>query len=106
MKSDECIGYTYFTINQLEKSLSNDKQEIIEIKSEDIGKLGVLKIFYNTTEKFGIERFVKNGQIFLEIAIDYTQSNENDNEISLHYKDGKTPNDYERAIVCKRNCAL
>ena len=98
MKKNEYIGYTCFTLNKLKSNLIKDKIEIIDIKSDEFGKLGELSIFYNKTEKLGIEKFVNNGQISLEIAIDYTASNENENEISLHYKDGETPNDYEKAI--------
>ena len=99
IKINECIGFTYFTLNKLKSNLSQDKFEILEIKSQEYGKLGVLKISYNKKEKIGIEQFVKKGQINLEIAIDYTKSNEPpEKEISLHYKNGKTPNDYEKAI--------
>ena len=97
-EKNQYIGYTYFTLNKLKSNLNNDKTEIIDINSDEFGKLGVLSIFYNKTEKLGIEKFVKKGKISLEIAIDYTASNENENEISLHYKDGETPNDYEKAI--------
>ena len=73
--------------------------ETIEIKSKKYGKLGLLKISYNRKEKLGIEKFVKKGQINLEIAIDYTYSNGNPEEpTSLHYKYGETPNDYDKAI--------
>ena len=55
----------------------------------------MLKIFYNSREKLGIEKFIRN----LEIAIDYIFSNGNPQEpTSLHYKYGETPNDYDKAI--------
>ena len=84
---------------KLKANLSQDKFEILDIESKEYGKLGVLKISYNKKNKIGIEQFVKKGQINLEIAIDYTKSNEPpEKENSLHYKNGKTPNDYEKAI--------
>ena len=55
----------------------------------------MLKIFYNSREKLGIEKLISN----LEIAIDYIFSNGNPQEpTSLHYKYGETPNDYDKAI--------
>ena len=99
IKKNEYIGYNSFTLNKLKSNLKNDSIETIEIKSKEYKKLGILKIYYNKTEKLGIEKFIKNGQINLEIAIDYTLSNENPEEpTSLHYKCGKTPNDYEKVI--------
>lgn len=45
------------------------------------------------------EKFIKKGQINLDIAIDYTKSNKNPTDPdSLHYMNGKEENDYEKAI--------
>ena len=99
IKKNEYIGYNSFTLNKLKSNLEKDINEIIEIKSQEYGKLGILKIFYNNTKKIGIEEFVKKGNINLEIAIDYTSSNgKPDDKESFHYKYGTTPNDYEKAI--------
>jgi len=99
IRKDKYIGDNSFTLNKLKSNLDNDLMETIEIKSKKYGKLGLLKISYNRKEKLGIEKFVKKGQINLEIAIDYTYSNGNPEEpTSLHYKYGETPNDYEKAI--------
>ena len=101
VKVNEYIGYISFTLNKLKTNLSEDKIEYFEIKSQEYGKLGVLKILYNTTEKIGLDKFVNKGQINLEIAIDYTLSNEIENTPSLHHKNGEEQNDYEKAI---RSC--
>ena len=98
IKINEYIGDASFNLNKLKSNLSQDKIETIEIKNQEFGKIGILKIFYNQKKKLGIDKFVKNGQINLEIAIDYTKSNESENAISLHYRNGETPNDYEKAI--------
>ena len=101
VKVNEYIGYISFTLNKLKTNLNEDKIEYFEIKSQEYGKLGVLKILYNTTEKIGIDKYVNKGQINLEIAIDYTLSNEFENTPSLHHKNGEEQNDYEKAI---RSC--
>ena len=96
---DTFIGCTSFTINQLKSALIEDKEELIDIESDDYGKLGILKINYNYTKKMSFEQFVKKGQINLEIAIDYTQSNGDPRKPdSLHYMNGEKRNDYEEAI--------
>ena len=100
-KVNEYIGCISFTLNKLKTNLSEDKLECFEIKSQEYGKLGVLKILYNATEKIGIDKYVNKGQINLEIAIDYTMSNENENTPSLHHKNREVQNDYEKAI---RSC--
>ena len=92
------IGFCKFTLNQLKSNLEKDELEIIEIESKEYGKLGVLKISYYPKEKITLEKFIKKGEINLEIAIDYTKSNESNNIPSLHYKNGEKPNDYEKAI--------
>ena len=97
-----CIGFCKFTLNKLKSNLEKDEIEKIEIESQEYGPLGNVKINYYSKEKISFEKFIKKGQINLEIAIDYTQSNGlPQNKSSLHYKYGKEPNDYEKAI---RSC--
>ena len=99
IKKNKYIGDNSFTLNKLKSNIKKDINETIEIKSQEYGKLGVLKILCDNKKTLGIEKYVKNGKINLEIAIDFTSSNGSpDNKESLHYKDGKTPNDYEKAI--------
>jgi hypothetical protein len=92
-----CIGYSSFTLNKLKSNFDKDCSEKTEIKSKDYGDLGMLYINYNTTTKISFEQFVKSGQINLDIAIDYTESNgKPEDPSSLHYINGK--DDYEDAI--------
>ena len=93
------IGFNSFTLNKLKSNLSHDKGEKIEIKSNEYGNIGLLQINYNNSEKMTLEKFIKKGRINLDIAIDYTESNESPKKkTSLHYIYGKEPNDYEKAI--------
>ena len=95
-----CIGYSSFTLNKLKSNISKDCIEKTEIKSKDYGDLGMLYINYNSTKKISFEQFIKTGEINLDIAIDYTESNGNpEDPTSLHYMYEK--NDYEDAI---RSC--
>ena len=97
------IGYNSFTLNQLISNLKEDKNTKIEIKSDKYGNLGNLEIVYNISEKMVFEDFIKKGQINLEIAIDYTESNGEPNDpSSLHYMLEDKKNDYEIAI---KSCA-
>ena len=94
-----CIGYSSFTLNTFKNSYNIFKAEI---KSKEYGNLGTLHINYNTTKKINFEQFIKKGQINLDIAIDYTESNGMpNNPSSLHYMNGEEQNDYENAI---RSC--
>ena len=65
IKKQEFIGLTSFTLKKLKNNLSEDKLEIIEIKSQKYGKLGSLKISYNRKEKIGVRKFVEKGQTIL-----------------------------------------
>ena len=97
------IGYNSFTLNQLFSNLKEDKNIKIDIKSDNYGKLGNLEIVYNISEKMSFEDFIKKGNINLEIAIDYTESNgEPSDPSSLHYMLEDKKNDYEIAI---KSCA-
>jgi len=93
------IGYCTFNIKKLKSNLSNDKIEYIEIKSENNGKLGILEIIYSCRKIINFEHYIKNGQINLDIAIDYTESNGlPSSKSSLHYIKAEEGNDYEKAI--------
>ena len=97
INQSSCIGYSTFTLNKLKSNFSKDCSEKTEIKSKYYGDLGMLYINYNTTTKISFEQFVKSGQINLDIAIDYTESNgKPEDPSSLHYINGK--DDYEDAI--------
>ena len=94
------IGYSSFTLDNLRNNKSPDSIVNTEIKSENYGVLGMLYINYNTTNKMSFEQFIKKGNINLDIAIDYTESNGMpDLHTSLHHLNEK--NDYEDAI---RSC--
>ena len=95
----EFIGYCSFYIKQLKSNLTKDKFEKIEIRSKDNGILGTLGINYSCSKIISFEHYIKNGQINLDIAIDYTESNGSpDNPNSLHYMKVEGGNDYEKAI--------
>ena len=95
----EFIGYCSFNIKQLKSNLNKDKFEKLEIRSKDNGNLGTLEIKYSCSKIISFKHFIKNGQINLDIAIDYTQSNGFPNDPnSLHYKEAKGGNDYEKVI--------
>jgi hypothetical protein len=92
------IGYAQFTLNQLEYNLKMDQLTNIDIESIKYGRLGVVQINYDETIKLTFVDYLSRGmQINLDIAIDYTASN-NDNPIPLHNIDGVNKNDYEKAI--------
>ena len=93
------IGYCSFHIKQLKSNLIKDKLEKIEIRSKDNGILGTLIINYSCSKIISFEHYIKNGQINLDIAIDYTQSNGLPNSPnSLHYMKAEGGNDNEKAI--------
>ena len=92
------IGYAQFNLNQLEYNLKMDQLTNIDIESIKYGKLGVVQINYDETVKLTFIDYLSRGmQINLDIAIDYTASN-NENPIPLHNIDGMNKNDYEKAI--------
>ena len=90
-------GVTQFTLEQLENramvSLYDDLNS-----SKQIGK-AIINHTFKTIKTF-ID-YIRGGiNINLNIAIDYTASNENpNNPNSLHYCLGDMPNDYENAIL-------
>ena len=92
------IGFSSFNLNQLESNLKEDKFLSIKIKNNKYGPIGQLEINYNIKEKMSFQKYIKKGQINLDIAIDYTKSNgDPSNPNSLHYINGEE-NDYEKAI--------
>ena len=95
----EFIGYCSFNIKKLKSNLTKDKFETIEIESKDNGILGTLEINYSCSKIISFDHYIKNGQINLDIAIDYTQSNGLPYEPnSLHYMKAEGGNDYEKEI--------
>ena len=79
--------------------MNKDKLEQIDIVNKDKEKLGTLEINYFCSKIISFEHYIKNGQINLDIAIDYTESNGSpDNPNSLHYMNAEGGNDYEKAI--------
>ena len=91
------IGFSSFNLNLLESNLKEDKFLSIEIKHKKHGPIGQLKINYNIKEKIGLQKLIEKGQINLDIAIDYSKSNGEPNDLnSFHHKNGE--NEYEKAI--------
>ena len=92
------IGYAQFSLSQLEYNLKMDQLTNINIESIKYGRIGVVQINYDETVKLTFVDYLSRGmQINLDIAIDYTASN-NENPIPLHNIDGMNKNDYEKAI--------
>ena len=95
----EFIGDCFFNIKQLKSNLEKDKLEQIEIRNKDNEKLGTLEINYSCSKIISFDHYIKNGQINLDIAIDYTKSNGFPSDPkSLHYIKAEGGNDYEKAI--------
>ena len=70
----------------------------VQLNSQKYGYLGPIQINYDQTIKLTFVDYLSKGmQINLDIAIDYTASN-NENPIPLHNIDGGHENDYEKAI--------
>ena len=92
------IGEAVFTLSNLEFNLHNDELSKIDLNSQKYGYLGPIQINYDQTKKLTFVDYLSKGmQINLDIAIDYTASN-NENPIPLHNIDGRYENDYEKAI--------
>ena len=77
-----------------------DKITILELGGGRYGKIGTVSINYNQKPKITFIDYLRKGmQINLDIAIDYTYSNNGpENPIPLHNSDPRYPNDYEKAI--------
>jgi hypothetical protein len=96
---NDWIGTCSFSLNKLENILKEDMFLTIPIKNKRHGDIGTLEINYNKKEKITFEQFIKKGQINLDIAIDYTKSNGDPNNVdSLHHLKENERNDYEKAI--------
>ena len=94
------VGYGTFTLMQLESNLNMDVKTVIPLQGGG-DYLGNIVIIYDKKEKLTFLDYLKKGiTINLDIAIDYTYSNNNpdDNPIPLHNTDPRYPNDYEKAI--------
>ena len=90
-------GYSQFSIEKLE----NLQNEFILTKNLNSSqKIGKIIINYDNEQKKTFIEYLKEGlNLNLNIAIDYTLSNDYpDKPDSLHYIYGNEPNDYEKAI--------
>ena len=92
------IGEGVFNIQNLEYNLNNDQLSNISLNSNKYHNLGSIQINYDESIKLTFIDYLSKGmQINLDIAIDYTASN-NENPIPLHSLDSGYQNDYEKAI--------
>ena len=98
LQSNKPVGGAMFYLSNLEHNLKNDQLTTITLNSQKYGNLGQVQINYDQSVKMTFIDYLSKGmQINLDIAIDYTASN-NENQISLHNLDSRYPNDYEKAI--------
>ena len=98
MQASKPIGEAVFNLNNLEYNLNNDQLSMVDLNSNKYGTLATIQINYDQYIKLTFIDYLSKGmQINLDIAIDYTASN-NENPIPLHHLDGRTQNDYEKAI--------
>ena len=74
------IGYCSFNIKKLKSNLSNDKNELLEIKSENNGKLGILEIIYSCRKIINFEHYIK-----AEEGNDYEKAIESCGKIIANY---------------------
>ena len=92
------IGEAIFYLNSLEYNLKIDQLTKVDLNSNDYGHLGTIQINFDEKIKASFMDYLDKGmQINLDIAIDYTASN-NENPKPLHNINGKNLNDYEKAI--------
>ena len=99
--SQQIIGTGLFQVSQLINQSMINKPTTIEVYSPlNNAKVASFVVFYNQKQKSTFKDYLMKGmEINLEIAIDFTCSNESpDNPISLHYAYGNTPTNYEVAI--------
>jgi hypothetical protein len=89
-------GCTQFTLENVNKNSRTQLYDAINSPKQ----IGYVTIYYIQSLKKTFIDYIKGGTtINLDIAIDYTASNEDpNNPISLHYFLGDQPNDYEKAI--------
>ena len=101
LRQNKPIGYAEFNLRLLEYNLSMDIITNIRLQSSKYGDIGNVSINYDQTVKFTFIDYLQKGmRINLDIAIDYTASNNEpqDNPIPLHNTDPRYSNDYEEAI--------
>ena len=101
LRKNQYIGFGEFNLRLLEYNLTRDQITTIPLSSKKYGNIGNFLINYNQTVKLGFIEYLSKGmQINLDIAIDYTASNNDPhtNPIPLHNIDPRYPNDYEKAI--------
>ena len=99
--SQQIIGTGLFQISQLINQSMINLPTTIEVYSPlNNAKVASFVVFYHQNQKLTFKDYLMKGmEINLEIAIDFTCSNESpDNPISLHYAYGHTPTNYEVAI--------
>ena len=94
------VGYSKFNLAQVEYDSNRDINTNIVLESPKYNYIGNININYNKKERLTfIDYLAKGMQINLDIAIDYTYSNNDpENPVPLHNSDPRYPNDYEKAI--------
>ena len=100
LRHNKPIGYSNFNLAQIEFNSSKDTPTNVVLQSPKYNYVGNININYNKKERLTfIDYLAKGMQINLDIAIDYTYSNNGpENPIPLHNSDPRYPNDYEKAI--------
>ena len=101
LRQNKPIGSAEFNLRLLEYNSSMDIITNIPLKSNKYGNLGNISINYNQTVRYTFIDYLQKGmRINLDIAIDYTASNNEpqDNPIPLHNTDPRYQNDYEKSI--------
>ena len=101
ISQSKSIGFAEFNLNLMQYNLNMDKITTLKLGGGRYGNIGTVSINYNQKPKITFIDYLRKGmQINLDIAIDYTASNNDpqDNPIPLHNTDPRYPNNYERAI--------
>ena len=100
IRQNKPIGYAEFNLRLLEYNLSNDIITNLPLKSSKYGDIGNVNINYDQIIKYTFIDYLQKGmRINLDIAIDYTASNNGPhNPIPLHNTDPRYTNDYEEVI--------
>lgn len=99
--TQDLLGTGLFQISQLIKNSNQNLLTLVSVFSNNNqGQIAQFYISYQQKKAMTFKDYLMKGmEINLEIAIDFTCSNESpDNPISLHYAYGNTPNNYEVAI--------
>ena len=100
IRANKPIGYSKFNLAQIEFDASRGTNTNVILESPKYDYVGNININYDKKERLTfIDYLAKGMQINLDIAIDYTYSNNGpENPIPLHNTDPRYPNDYEKAI--------